>query len=54
MIEKRDGPIRCVSCGKFIANAELAKAKFIFEPDNHFGPEVTDWVCEKCVREQRV
>ena len=44
----KEKPIRCISCGKFIATDKLDKAKFIF------GPEVTDWVCEKCVKEQRV
>lgn len=43
---------RCVACGKFIPYSQMGeggKAVFHFIPDNHFGPEVSEWTCEPCV-----
>ena len=47
------GPVKCVSCGKFVGYDEMTdgSASFYFEPDNHFGPEVSEWTCKRCVAE---
>ena len=44
-------PIRCFDCGKFVSydNMESGAARFYFVPDNHFGPERSEWTCAKCV-----
>jgi hypothetical protein len=43
---------RCVECGKFM-NCEEIDARNHFEPDSHFGPEVSVWTCGPCVRRER-
>ncbi len=44
--------IRCVCCGRFIPYSDMdpekGPASFYFEPDNHFGPERSEWTCAKC------
>jgi hypothetical protein len=38
---------RCVVCGKFVNCADKS-ARFNFVPDNHFGPEQSEWVHRAC------
>lgn len=48
--------VKCIDCGKFIPNEQLGEgggAKFYFEPDNHFGPERSEWTCKACVEKER-
>ena len=48
-------PVKCVGCGKFVSYAEMSdgSASYYFEPDNHFGPEVSEWTCARCAAEGR-
>ena len=49
------GTIKCVSCGRFISYAMACGggARFYFEPDNHFGPERSEWTCKQCVEKEK-
>jgi hypothetical protein len=42
---------RCADCGRFLSYAEVesGETRFYFEPASHFGPEVTEWTCARCV-----
>ena len=45
---------KCAVCGRFVPYSEMEPeggAKFYFEPDSHFGPEVSEWTCHNCNRE---
>jgi hypothetical protein len=46
--------VKCCTCGRFVGLHEMASgaAKFHFVPDNHFGPEETEWTCGKCAKEE--
>jgi hypothetical protein len=42
---------RCAECGQFFSESQMVAgggARFHFEPDNHFGPEVSEWTCAAC------
>jgi hypothetical protein len=43
--------IRCKCCGKFISYEETANgnAEFYHEPSSHFGKEINEWTCKKCM-----
>ena len=43
-------PVKCVGCGRFISYDDMTNgaASFYFEPDNHFGPERSEWTCKEC------
>lgn len=44
---------KCVACGKFIPYSQMESgggAEFYFIPDNHFGPERSEWTCAECVK----
>jgi hypothetical protein len=47
--------IKCAGCGRFVSLAEMQddSAVFHFEPDSHFGPEVSEWVCAACAAKDR-
>lgn len=45
--------VKCIACGKFIADADLDKGHFHHEPLSHFGPEVKEWTCAACVEDER-
>lgn len=48
-------PVRCVECGQFISlqSAIDGTAHHEFEPDNHFGPERSEWTCKRCAAKER-
>ena len=43
-------PPKCGGCGRFIGIGEMfdGSARFVFTPDNEFGPEETEWICRNC------
>ena len=41
--------IRCAECGKFLAVEQLPHARHRFEPDSHFGPEISEWTGPCCL-----
>lgn len=45
---------KCDGCGRFISYEEMesGEAQFHFEPDSHFGPEVSEWVCAACLSKE--
>ena len=52
---KKPENIQCAACGQFIPYADMeigGKGRFHFEPDSHFGPEVCEWECVKCVQKE--
>lgn len=51
----REATTKCVSCGRFVPFSQMGGggAEFYFEPDNHFGPERSEWTCARCVEKER-
>lgn len=49
-------PFKCSGCGQFIGYADIenSRAYLHFEPASHFGPEISEWVCARCVDAERV
>ncbi len=45
--------VKCAACGRFVSYTEMSDgtASYYFEPDNHFGPEISEWTCAICVAE---
>lgn len=41
-------PEQCVDCGRFMSKHDFEHGKHFFEPDNHFGPERSEWTCATC------
>jgi len=52
----KDTDNKCNICGRFISMADMESgdAKHIFEPDNHFGPEISEWVCDECNKSDKL
>lgn len=43
-----DDRVRCASCGRFLAFADLCFSKFDYTPLNEFGPEIIEWTGPCC------
>jgi hypothetical protein len=48
----REPGIKCAECGSFIGYREIdaSEARHHFEPLSEFGPEVSEWICGRCIR----
>lgn len=47
--------VKCCNCGRYIPHEDLqdGSARFEFAPDNHFGPERSEWTCRICLMKER-
>ena len=45
-VKKERHQIRCCECGKFMRVTKRSES--LFFPDNEFGEEIIEWICQQC------
>lgn len=61
LVNNMTSNIKCVSCGRYIPHEDMlgygkpgkkVAARYTYEPDSHFGPEISEWECRACVERE--